>query len=52
MFDFLFGFVFGSFLLEPIIINVIYMKNPALFNDIILTEKSSKKLRRYYEKNS
>lgn len=50
MIYFLFGLFAGTFLLEPFIINFIYMKNPALFNDIILTEKSSKKLRRYYER--
>lgn len=52
MIYFFLGFVSGTFLLEPIIINVIYMSNPALFNDIILTEKNSKKLRCYYEKNN
>lgn len=48
---FIFGLIMGPFVLEPIIINLIYMSNPALFNDIILTEKSEKKLRSYYEKN-
>lgn len=40
-----------QFLIEPLIINVIYMSNPALFNDLILTKKNSEKLRCYYEKN-
>lgn len=52
MFYFLLGFVFGAFIFEPIIINFVYMMNPALFNDIILTKKSSDKLRNYYEKNN
>lgn len=52
MFDFLLGFVFGSFIFEPIIINLVYMKNPALFNDIILTKKNSDKLRSFYEKSN
>lgn len=51
MIYFLFGSLFGSFILEPIIINLVYMSNVALFNDIILTKKSEKKLRRYYEKD-
>ena len=49
MVNFLLGFGF-MFLLEPIIINFVYMSNPGLFNDIILTKKSSDKLRRFYEK--
>lgn len=52
MFYFLLGFVFGSFILEPIIINIIYMNNPALFNNIILTKKNRDKLRSFYEKNN
>lgn len=51
MLDFLWGFCFGLFILEPIVINFIYLSNPALFNDIILTKKNSEKLRCYYEKN-
>ena len=52
MLFFLFGFLFGSFIFEPIIINLVYLSNPALFNDLILTKKNSEKLRRYYEKNN
>lgn len=52
MIDFIFGFVAGVFILEPIVINLVYLSNPALFNDIILTKKNSEKLRRYYEKNN
>lgn len=51
MIEFIAGMMVGTALLEPIIINIIYMKNPALFNDIILTKKNSEKLRCYYEKN-
>lgn len=51
MFNFILGFCIGSFILEPLVINFIYMSNPALFNDIILTKKSSDKLRSFYEKN-
>lgn len=43
------GICIGTFIIEPIIINYIYMNDPGLFNDIILTKKSSEKLRRYYE---
>lgn len=50
MLDFLFGFNLGIFILEPIVINFIYLSSPALFNDIILTKKNSEKLRCYYEK--
>lgn len=50
MIGFLFGFGFGFLIFEPIIINFVYLSNPALFNDIILTKKNSEKLRRYYEK--
>lgn len=49
MVNFLFGLCIGSFVLEPLLINFVYMSNPGLFNDIILTKKSSDKLRRYYE---
>lgn len=51
MIQFFIGLLIGSFVLESIVINVVYMSSPALFNDIILTEKSEKKLRSYYEKN-
>lgn len=55
MFDFIgffWGFVFGSFIFESFIINFIYLKNIALFNDIILTKKNRDKLKRYYEKTT
>lgn len=48
---FLLGFISGIFLLEPFIINFVYLSNVALFNDIILTKKSSEKLRRFYNNN-
>ncbi len=50
MINFLVGFIFGAFIFEPIIINLVYLSSPALFNDIILTKKNSEKLRSYYEK--
>lgn len=43
----LFG-IFIWFLLEPIIINFIYLSNVDLFNDIILTKKNEEKLKKYY----
>lgn len=46
--SFLLGLLVGSFLLEPIVINYIYMSDVDLFNDIILTKKNSKKLHEYY----
>ena len=49
MIKFITGMIVGTALLEPIIINLIYMKNPALFNEIILTKKSSKRLENYYK---
>lgn len=49
MLEFISGMIVGTALFEPIIINLIYMKNPALFNDIILTKKSSKRLENYYK---
>ena len=39
MIEFIAGMIIGTALYEPIIINVIYMKNTALFNDIILTKR-------------
>ena len=50
MLEFISGMMLGTALFEQIIINTIYMKNPALFNDIILTKKNSKKLENYYKK--
>lgn len=47
MLYFLFG-TFIWFLLEPIIINFIYLSNVNLFNDIILTKKNEEKLKKYY----
>lgn len=43
------GIVVGTMFFEPLIINFIYFSNLDLFNDIILTEKSSKKLEQYYK---
>lgn len=51
MIQFLIGLMIGSSVLESIVINLVYMSNPALFNDLILTKKSQEKLRSYYEKN-
>lgn len=48
---FLFGFIVGSFILEPLIINFIYFSNIALFRDIILTKKNRKKLDKFYNSN-
>lgn len=50
MLYFIFGVCFGSFVLEFFIINFVYLSNVALFNDLILTEKNSKKLRDFYRK--
>ena len=50
--SFIFGICFGIFIFEPIVINFVYLSNPALFNDLILTRKNEEKLRRYYEKNN
>lgn len=47
MLYFLFG-TFIWFLLEPIIINFIYLSNVDLFNNIILTKKNKEKLKKYY----
>ena len=44
MLYFIFGLIIGSMILEPIIINFIYMTNPGLFLDLILYEKNRKKL--------
>lgn len=44
MLMFFFGFIFGVFLLEPIIINFIYFTNIDLFLDIILTKKNKSKI--------
>lgn len=49
MIKFVAGTIIGTMLIEPIVINLIYMSNPALFDDIILTEKNSKKLKKYYK---
>lgn len=47
---FFLGCIFGSFILEPIIINFIYFSNVGLFNDIILTKKNRNKLKDFYRK--
>lgn len=38
-----------TMIIEPIIINYIYMTNPGLFIDIILTEKSENKLKEEFK---
>ncbi len=48
MLYFIFGCVFGSMLLEPLIINFIYFTNVDLFLDIILTKRNRKKLEEYF----
>lgn len=48
MFEFLLGIGLFS-LLEPIIINFVYMSNPGLFLDLILTEKNVNKLKEEFE---
>lgn len=45
------GFIGGTFIFEPIIINFVYFSNISLFEDIILTKKNKRKLRDYYEKH-
>lgn len=47
---FLLGFVSGTLILEPLLINFVYFSNLDLFFDIILTKKNYEKLRRYFEK--
>lgn len=49
--SFIFGLFFGMFVLEPIVINFIYLSNLDLFNDIILSKKNEERLRKYYGKN-
>lgn len=49
MLYFICGLITGSLFLEPIIINFIYMRNPGLFLDIILTEKNRDKLEQEFE---
>lgn len=50
MWNFIFGCIVGSMVLEPIVINSIYFSNVALFNDIILTKKNRDKLKKYFLK--
>lgn len=45
---FILGFIFGSFIFEPLIINLIYFKNIDLFIDLFLTKKNELKLEKYY----
>lgn len=49
MLHFIFGSICGTILFQFFIINFIYMSNPGLFNDIILTKKSSYKLYQFYK---
>lgn len=39
-----------TMIIEPVIINFIYMTNPALFIDIILTKKSKDKLKEEFKR--
>lgn len=48
MLNFVIGFIVGSFILEPLIINFIYFTNVGLFIDLILTRKNEEKLRCYF----
>lgn len=48
MINFIIGFCVGSFLLEPIIINLIYFTNVGLFVDLLLTKKNREKLRSFF----
>ena len=50
MLYFLFSFTIW-FLLEPIIINFIYLSNVDFFNDIILTKKNKEKLKNAIEQD-
>lgn len=52
MVNIIIGFLIGSMILEPIVINFIYFTNVGLFNDIILTPKNRKKLEEFYLKRS
>ena len=45
-----FGIFLGLFIFEPILINLVYFSNIALFEDIILFKKNKKKIRDYYYK--
>lgn len=52
--QFLLGLMFGSFILESLVINFIYFTNIVLFLDIILTKKNRFRLKKYFyeiEKN-
>ena len=42
--EFIIGFFVGSFIFEPIVINLIYFSNVDLFMDLILTKKNRNKL--------
>lgn len=48
MLIFIFGIFIGFFVLEPFIINFIYLSNISLFEDLILTKKNKERLRDYY----
>ena len=47
--EFLLGFIFGSFIFEPLIINFVYFTNIGLFLDIILTRKNRYKLEKFFQ---
>lgn len=51
MLNFILGICVGFTFFEPLVINFIYMTNPGLFNDIILTKKSSEKLRKFFQES-
>lgn len=53
MSDFIFGLLCGFWcyqLLDVFLINIVYLKNIALFEDILLTKKNSERLKKYYQK--
>lgn len=44
---FILGFIGGTLILEPIVINFIYFTNIDLFVDLILTNKNREKLKEW-----
>lgn len=50
--DFIFGLLCGFWLymlIDIFLLNIIYLKNISLFEDICLTKKNRDRLRSYYE---
>lgn len=43
------GFFGGAIIYEPILINFVYMTNVGLFYDLILTKRSRRKLRHFFD---